>query len=132
MPQYIASKPRRANDENWALTIVSITVLAVLCMFALGYVLSRYWNQERQVQRDQQVQYENYRRATAAPVDTAPATPRASPSLPPDMLQAQAQRARLLAHPSVTPGPGFDRPGVQSTGASIVDAIDQAQERNPR
>ena len=54
------------------------------------------------------------------------------PALPPDMLQAQETRARLLAHPNVIPGPGFDRPGVQSTGAAIVDAIDTAQERGAR
>lgn len=130
MPQYIASKPRRASDENWALTIASITLLAVLCMFALGYFLTNHWNQERQELRSQQAQYEAYRRATALPSASAD-TPRA-PALPPDMVKAQEVRARLLAHPNVTPGPGFDRPGVQSTGAAIVDAIDQAQDRTAR
>ena len=32
MPQYIAHKPRRASDENWVLSAVSISLVAVLCM----------------------------------------------------------------------------------------------------
>ena len=34
---------------------------------------------------------------------------------------------KLLSHPAVTPGPGFDAPGVQQTGVTIIDAMDQAQ-----
>lgn len=128
MPQYIAHKPRRASDENWVLTVVTATLAAVLCMFALGYFLSNHWTQEAQELRQQQQQFDTYRRATATPRATPDAHP-SSPALPPDMLQAQETRARLLAHPNVIPGPGFDRPGVQSTGAVIVDAIDSAQER---
>ena len=131
MPQYIAHKPRRASDENWVLTAVTVTLVAVLCMFALGYFLSNHWNQEAQELRQQQQQFDTYRRATAAP-RAAPAARPTSPTLPPDMQQAQEVRARLMANPNVTPGPGFDRPGVQSTGAAIVDAIDTAQERGVR
>ena len=131
MPQYIAHKPRRASDENWVLTAVSITLGAVLCMFALGYFLSNHWTQEAQELRQQQQQFDTYRRATATPRATTEARP-SSPALPSDILRAQELRARLLANPNVTPGPGFDRPGVQSTGATIVDAIDTAQERGAR
>ncbi|MBD9530238.1 hypothetical protein IB233_01150 [Comamonas sp. CMM01] len=131
MPQYIAHKPRRASDENWVLSAVSISLVAVLCMFALGYFLSNHWRQEAQEQRQQQQQFDAYRRATAPPAAPAAARP-TSPPLPADMQKAQEVRARLLANPNVTPGPGFDRPGVQSTGAAIVDAIDTAQERSAR
>ncbi|MEG2046663.1 MAG: hypothetical protein RR100_07430 [Comamonas sp.] len=131
MPQYIAHKPRRASDENWALTAVTVTLAAVLCMFALGYFLSNHWNQEAQELRQQQQQFDTYRRATAAP-RAAPAARPSSPALPPDKQKTQEVRARLMANPNVTPGPGFDRPGVQSTGAAIVDAIDTAQERGLR
>ena len=67
MPQYIAHKPRRASDENWVLSAVSISLVAVLCMFALGYFLSNHWRQEAQEQRQQQQQFDAYRRATAPP-----------------------------------------------------------------
>lgn len=97
-------------------------------MFALGYFLSNHWRQEAQEQRQQQQQFDAYRRATAPPAAARPT----SPPLPADMQKAQEVRARLLANPNVTPGPGFDRPGVQSTGAAIVDAIDTAQERSAR
>lgn len=127
MPQYIAPRPRRASDENWVLTIVSITVVAVLCMFALGYFLSRQWSQEASTQREQAQQIETYRRATAPPSTSA------APSAQSIALQqAQHTRSRLLAHPSVTPAQGFDRPGVQSTGAAIVDAIDKVQLQGAR
>lgn len=43
--------------------------------------------------------------------------------------EARQIRKFLLEHPSVTPGPGFSAPGVQTTGAAIVRAIDNAQER---
>lgn len=129
MPQYIAATPRRPSDENWALRVTAVTLLAVLCMFVLGYFLSSHWSQEKQALWVQQQQYQDYRRATApAPLNPASMTQSAT-SLPADMVQAQQVRARLMAHPAVTPGPGFDRPGVQSTGIAIVEAIDEAQSR---
>lgn len=125
MPQYIAAQPRRSSDENWALRIATATLIAVLCMFALGYFLSTHWIENKQELRAQQQQFQDYRRATAPP----PASTSSAPALPADMLEAQQVRARLLAHPAVTPGPGFDRPGVQSTAITIVDTIDEAQRR---
>lgn len=126
MPQYIAAHPRRPSDESWALRIVTATLIAALCMFALGYFLSTHWSEEKQELRAQQQQYQDYRRATAP---TAASTTSSTTNLPVDMVQAQQVRARLLSHPAVTPGPGFDRPGVQSTGITIVEAIDGAQSR---
>jgi cell division protein FtsX len=117
MPQYITHKPRRASDENWVLILLSITVIAVLCMFAVGYLLTSRWNAQEET-RIQQRQLDAYLDYTA---------PKPAPPMPVEFTQAQQIRARLLAHPGVTPGPGFDRPGVQSTGIAIVDAIDDAQ-----
>lgn len=37
---------------------------------------------------------------------------------------------KLLNHPDVTPGRGFRKPGVQSTGNTIVDALDNARLNN--
>lgn len=37
---------------------------------------------------------------------------------------------KLLNHPHVTPGRGFYKPGVQSTGNTIVDAVDHAKSNN--
>ena len=34
---------------------------------------------------------------------------------------------KLLSNPAVTPGPGFNAPGVQQTGIAIIDAIEHAQ-----
>ena len=119
MPQYITNKPRRASDENWVLTLLSITVIAVLCMFAAGYFLTSHWHAQEET-RSQQRQLDAYLDYTAPkPQPPAPA--------PVEFTQAQQVRARLLAHPSVTPSQGFDKPGVQSTGIAIVDAIDEAQ-----
>jgi len=118
MPKYIADQPRRASDANGVLTLLGCTLAAVLCMFAVGYFLTRHWSQEQEVRVQQQQQFEIYQR------NTAPALPA---PLPADAAESQQVRARLLAHPGVTPGPGFDKPGVQSTGMAIVDAIEQAQ-----
>lgn len=47
--------------------------------------------------------------------------------------QALALRQKLLDHPAVTPGDGFDKPGVQATGGAILDAIASAHKaRNPQ
>ncbi|WP_370682029.1 hypothetical protein [Comamonas sp. GB3 AK4-5] len=116
MPQYIANKPRRASDENWVLTLLSITVVAVLCMFAAGYFLTSRWDAQEEM-RSQQRLNDAYLHYTA---------PKPAPPMPVEFTQAQQIRARLLAHPGVTPGPGFDKPGVQSTGIAIVDAIDDS------
>ena len=127
MPQYVNHKPRRASDENWALSLLGITAAVVLCMLAAGYLLTRHWSQEEHVRAQQQQQLDAYRESTRpAASKLTPTVARAEPSA------AQQTRTRLLAHPSVTPGPGFDRPGVQSTGAAIVDAIDTVQERGVR
>lgn len=40
--------------------------------------------------------------------------------------QARLIRSTLLMHPAVTPGDGFDSPGVQATGFAIVQALDKA------
>lgn len=123
MPQYIADRPRRASDENWVLTILGSTVVAVLCMFAVGFLLTRHWHQAEEKVRVQQHQFETYRRNTASEIPK-PISAEAMQA----QTRAQQVRARLLSHSRVTPGPGFDKPGVQSTGIRIVDAIDQAQD----
>lgn len=124
MPQYIADTPRRASDENWVLNLISITVAAVLCMFAVGYFLIRHWNaqEETRIQQRQLDTYLNY--TEPKPTPQAPAPVPATVSA--EYTKAQQIRTRLLAHPGVTPGPGFDMPGVQSTGIAIVDAIDNS------
>lgn len=128
MSKYIAPAPRRPSDENWALRITAVTLLAVLGMFVLGYFLSSHWTQEKQALWVQQQQYQDYRRATAPPASPV-ATAQSAPTLPAEIAQAQQVRARLLTHPAVTPGPGFDRPGVQSTAITIVEAMDGVKNR---
>lgn len=126
MPNYVAPKPRRASDTHWVLTLLGITAAVVVCMFVAGFFLTQHWNKEADL-RAQQQQFEAYRRSAPTPIPASTATTAA-----PEPSAAQLTRAKLLAHPAVTPGPGFDSPGVQSTGMAIVDAIDDAQARTSK
>ena len=125
MTQYISNKPRRSNDRSWALTMCIVLLIVISTLFAIGYFWTRHLDAERQL-RAQQIQFQTYQANTRPPVQTTTTPPEPSP----EVQQAQAVRERLLNHPGVIPGRGFDKPGVQSTAIAIVDAIDSAQERN--
>jgi len=103
--------------------ILVSTALVLIAALMVG----GYWMQKQRSQQTQRIQaadvYESYLRNTSPtpmPVET-------DPSVISSQAQAQATRNFLLNHPAVTPGPGFDMPGVQSTGKTIVDAMDHAQ-----
>lgn len=126
MPQHTRTQPRRASDRNWALRLVGVAVVVVMGMFATGFFLTRHWKQDAE-ERAQKEQIEMYLQSTKAA--ERPVAAAQESATPPGPSPAQMVRAKLLAHPAVTPGPGFDRPGVQATGLAIVDAIDTAQSR---
>lgn len=104
--------------------ILVSTALVLIAALMLG----GYWMQKQRSQQTQRMQaadvYQSYLRHTnPTPMAAETAPPAISPQ-----AQAQATRNFLLTHPAVTPGPGFDMPGVQSTGKTIVDAMDHAQQ----
>lgn len=93
--------------------------LVLLLLFASNWMLQ----QQREVKseiRQQRETYDYYRQATRQPQE-----PR---SLPAEFVEAQQIRQKLLNHPAVTPGPGFNAPGVQRTGISIVQAMEKEAE----
>lgn len=118
-----ARKPHTPQSNES--TLVTGLVCAVIALVAI-LIFGGYWMQKQRDQETLRMQadvydsYLHHTRPAAAPKAVAPAV---------RSQQAQAQETRkyLLAHPAVTPGAGFDQPGVQTSGKTIVDAIDQAR-----
>lgn len=119
---------------------ISPTTIWVLSLIALGVALATGWGlmaqrqhqTETQQRKSQQAAYAIYERTTR--VDSLPA----ENSMEQIQIEQERQRAHeearqirsfLLEHPNVTPGAGFSAPGVQTTGAAIVQAMDKAQGR---
>ena len=115
----------KSNDTK----LVNGFVLGVIALVGL-LLLGGYWMQQQRSSAVQEYHqatvYENYLyhteptskpAAIAKPVSAPAASSTASPEV----------RKQLLAHPAVKAGEGFDKPGVQTTGKVIVDAIDQAK-----
>lgn len=115
------------SDESLVFTVLTVFLVGAAVLATLGYM---YWRntQTQEQQRSEQRIYQRYNDYMEASERSAaraePAAPEAQPQ-PQPMPPTPAQR--LLSHPGVTPGPGFNAPGVQSTGLLIIDAIDQAQ-----
>lgn len=115
-----ARKPAASSSNDSQLA--SFLMLSVAILVG-ALVLGGYWMQQRADQaelRQQADVYETYLYNTRN-------IPAPAPEAPSRATQAQQVRQYLLDHPAVTPGPGFNRPGVQSTGKTIVDAIDSAK-----
>lgn len=106
------------SDRNWTLTIAILTVIALLAL-VLGNNFTRQKKSEQRELREQAQALEVYKANTTTP----PPPPQVS-----EKLEAQRRmQERLIQHPAVTPGPGFNAPGVQSTGVVIIDALDKVQ-----
>lgn len=118
-----AHKSATKNHTNDS-TLVNVLLVAVVALVAL-LLAGGYWMQKQRAEDFARYErahvYENYLQSTRpsakAPVHEPPRS----------YVQAREMRQQLLAHPAVTPGTGFDKPGVQATGKAIVDAIDQAK-----
>ena len=114
--------PAKSNDSGLVTGLVFTVVVLVAALIVGGY-----WMQKQRgdaAERSQANAYQNYlnnTRPTPMPRATEASAVRNQ------QAQAQATRKYLLDHPAVTPGTGFDKPGVQTTGKAIVQAIDQAK-----
>lgn len=119
----VARRPASASpSKNSESSLVTMLIFSVVILVT-GLIVGGYWVQKQRsgatVLRQQADVYESYLYNTRH-VPTATQAPRG-------LSQAQQTRQHLLNHPAVKPGTGFDKPGVQSTGKAIVDAIDQAK-----
>lgn len=110
--------PHTTADDSWLASTLAIAVAALVAILVLGGFWLQQTKSNDAALRHQADVYESYRESTRP-------TPR-NVELPAAFTQAQENRTKLLNHPAVTPGPGFNYPGVQSTGVAIVDAIDAA------
>lgn len=121
------SPPR--SDENYVVTAIGVFLLASLILGTATYKYLQHSEQQAQTRTDRQA-YKRYNEyLKSAQEDTpAPAAQDAAPAQAAQASPAQPSMAeKLLNHPSVTPGPGFNAPGVQQTGVAIIDAMEHAQ-----
>ena len=113
----------------WVLTLAG---LGVALLIIWGFVAQRQQQEAAQQLKKQQAAYAIYEHNTRVNALTTDNSAEPTPTQQERQNaweEARQIRKFLLEHPSVTPGPGFSAPGVQTTGAAIVRAIDNAQER---
>ena len=119
----MTTQPRRttsaSNDSTFTTWIASLALLIVGVLLAGGFWMQSQNRQDHQ-QRQQAATYRTYLNNTI-PTPTLAEKPRTAAN------EARETRQYLLNHPAVSPGEHFDKPGVQSTGKAIVQAIDQAK-----
>ena len=128
MSATIQHAPQR-SDENYVVTAIGVFLLASLVLGTATYKYLQHSEQQAQARSDRQA-YKRYTDYLKSAQEDAPASAAQDPA-PAQAAQAAAAQPtmaeKLLSHPSVTPGPGFNAPGVQQTGVAIIDAIDHAQ-----
>ena len=128
MSATIQHAPQR-SDENYVVTAIGVFLLASLVLGTATYKYLQHSEQQAQARSDRQA-YKRYNDYLQSAQEDAP-VPAAQDPAPAQAAQAAAAQPtmaeKLLSHPSVTPGPGFNAPGVQQTGVAIIDAIDHAQ-----
>ena len=115
--------PPKNNDSGLVTGLVVTVVVLVAALIGGGFWLKSQRGADAERMQAARM-YENYLDATrpvrvANPVDLS-ARERAA-------QDARETRKFLMEHPAVTPGAGFDKPGVQATGKAIVQAIDSAK-----
>ncbi len=115
----MASRPAGSEQTSaWIIIAIVLAVLLALLAVAGSWMLQQKQAEKAEV-RAQARAVEQYRESTR-PVSQPP-------QLPAHYVEAQRIRQKLLAHPAVIPGPGFNAKGVQRTGLAIVEALDRAQ-----
>ena len=118
----------RQSDENWVFKAVAIFLVASLMLATAGYQYLQHSKKQEQ-SREERQRYKDYLQSSQpslAPQEPKPALTQEQPQSP-AATTAESTAQKLLNHPAVTPGPGFDAPGVQQTGVTIIDAMDHAQ-----
>ncbi|WP_314972288.1 hypothetical protein [Comamonas testosteroni] len=127
MSTAIHQAPQR-SDENLVVTAIAAFLVAALILGTVAYQYLKHSQQQEQTRTDRQAykRYNDYLNSTeqAAP---KPATRPSAPAQVSAPAAAPSMAEKLLSHPAVTPGPGFNAPGVQQTGVAIIDAMDHAQ-----
>lgn len=121
------------SDENWVVTAVAVFLAGTVVLGTAGYQYLKYSKQQEQSREERQTyqRYNDYLQSTQEPAPAAKAAASTentaqAPSQP-VAAPAPTKAEKLLSHPAVTPGPGFNAPGVQETGVTIIDALDHAQ-----
>ena len=131
MSATIQHAPQR-SDENYVVTAIGVFLLASVVLGTATYKYLQHSEEQAQARTDRQAykRYNDYLKS-AQENTPAPAAQDPAPAQAAQATQAAAAQPsiaeKLLSHPSVTPGPGFNAPGVQQTGVAIIDAIEHAQ-----
>lgn len=110
------------KDALWTILLAAIAVVVVGILVLGGFWLQR----QRMDAAVLDLRTDIYDTPSAAKRPPPKPVAAAAPSRP-SLSEVQQTRQYLLNHPAVTPTAGFDKPGVQSTGKAIVQAMDQAQ-----
>lgn len=97
-----------------------MAIVSLVVALTMGNFMIKQDRAALREQREQAEAFETYRENTRT-------------SAPPPQVSAKVEEERrvretLLQHPAVIPGPGFSTPGVQTTGITIVEAIDRARQ----
>ena len=114
MPTAVRQSPKR-SDENLVVTAIAVFLVAALILGTVAYRYFKHSQQQQEQTRSERQAYKRYNdyldsteQATAKPAANPPSPVQAStPAAAPSMAE------KLLSHPAVTPGPGFNAPGVQ-------------------
>lgn len=118
------------RDSLSPTTLWSLSIAALALAIGWGFIAQRGQQQQERALRAQQAAYAVYERSTRADIPSATEAAAQNAAQQERLrLHEEARQVRqtLLQHPNVTPGPGFNAPGVQSTGLAIVEAIDRVQ-----
>ncbi|MEX8194847.1 hypothetical protein AB6724_18595 [Comamonas guangdongensis] len=130
-----AQRPPQGSDEKLVVTTVAIFLVAALIVAFGGYKYLQHWQQDQEQSRAERQTYQRYNDYLKSTQDTAPKSPEKEAPAEAAASAQPSMSERLMNHSAVTPGPGFNSPGVQQTGVTIIDAMDLAQAsakpRNP-
>lgn len=119
-PRSSATSAPTNNSSSLLMWLASALVLLVGALLVGGY-----WLQTQRVDSSQQRQHSDIYERDVQYTRTPPSA--AAPAASSSRTEAQATRHYVLNHPAATPGSAFDQPGVQATGKTILQAIDQAK-----
>lgn len=130
MRPYFSENHPQPSDENVVINAIALSMLTILALGIAVYQFLLYQREQEQKRLDTRV-YRGYVLHTDKKLEKSP-DPGIDSTIERKLGKKQVDREmtrKLLDHPFVTPGGGFNAPGVRSTGVAIVDAIDRVQDR---